>query len=214
MSSSQTPIHDIPVPCTWQPLSVCRGCGTDGKLMCRFAWRDMLNFFMIVLPFGVTSVAGIIHTGYGRYLPLWLAYSLLFFFVWEARVLCRHCPYWAEERAALRCHANYGVIKIWKYQTGPMSTWEKAQFIVGVLIWVCFPFPFLLLGQEYLLVLIGACAGVSGAFVLRRNVCSRCINFSCPMNTVPKKLVDEYLGRNPGMRAAWESAGYRPGKPG
>jgi hypothetical protein len=208
MSSQRTSIHNSPVPCTWQPLSVCQACQTNGKLMCRFDEKDLLNFFMIILPFGVTATAGTIRAGYGWYLLLWLAYSLFFFFVWEARVLCRHCPYWAEEGTILHCHANYGVIKIWKYHPGPMNKWEKTQFVIGVLLWVGFPFPFLFLGQEYLLALIGVSAAVSGAFILRKNVCTRCINLSCPLNAVPKQLVDIYLRRNPDMQAAWESSGY------
>jgi hypothetical protein len=38
----------------------------------------MAHFFMMVLPFGVTAIAGIIQAGYGWYLWLWLAYSLFF----------------------------------------------------------------------------------------------------------------------------------------
>jgi hypothetical protein len=202
-------IEDKPtLPCTWQPLTTCQTCQVEGKLMCRFDSKDLVNFFMIVLPFAVTAIAGTIQAGYGWYLFLWLAYSLFFFFVWEARVLCRHCPYWAEEGTTLHCHANYGVFKIWKYQPGPMSKWEKTQFIIGALMWICFPFPFLLLGQEYLLALIALSAAVSGTFILRVNVCTRCINFSCPMNAVPKQFVDAYLRRNPQIRAAWEASGY------
>jgi hypothetical protein len=197
-----------PLPCTWQPRARCQGCHADGKLMCRLDWKDMVHFFMIILPFGITAIAGTIRAGYGWYLLLWLAYSLFFFMVWEARVLCRHCPYWAETSSILRCHANYGVIKIWKYQPGPMSKVEKIQFVIGGLLWVGLPFLFLLLGREYLLALIGASAAISGTFLLRRNVCSRCINFSCPMNAVPKRLVGIYLRRNPEIQAAWEASGY------
>lgn len=181
--------------------------------MCRFEPRDMLHFFMIVLPFFVTGIAGTIRAGYGWYLLLWLAYSLFFFFVWEARVLCRHCPYWAGPGRVLRCHANYGVLKLWKYEPGPMSKAEKTQFVIGALVWAGFPFPFLLLGREYLLALIGASAVISGIFLLRRNVCSRCINFSCPLNSVPKQLVDAYLRRNPAIQTAWEQSGYRLEEP-
>lgn len=177
--------------------------------MCRFDRGDMLHFFMIVLPFFVTAIVGTILAGFGWYLLLWLAYSLFFFFVWEARVLCRHCPYWAGPGSMLRCHANYGVLKLWKYEPAPMSQAEKIQFGVGVLVWAGFPFPFLFLGQQYLLALIGLSAVLSGAFILKRNVCSRCINFSCPLNGVPKQAVDAYLRRNPQIREAWEKSGYR-----
>lgn len=34
------------------------------------------------------------------------------------------------------------------------------------------------------------------------------INFSCPLNTVEKRIVDEYLRRNPATREAWEKSGY------
>jgi hypothetical protein len=109
----------------------------------------------------------------------------------------------------LHCHANFGVYKLWKYQPGPMSRGEKIQFLVGALILLSYPFPFLLLAQEYLLVLIGLTTAISGIFILRKNVCSRCINFSCPLNAVPKLLVDAYLRRNPRIQAAWEASGYR-----
>ena len=72
----------------------------------------------------------------------------------------------------------------------------------------------MLLGQQYLLVLIGLVAVASGIYGVRRTACSRCLNFSCPANTVPKQTVDAYLRRNPGIRAAavkgtaWEASGY------
>lgn len=212
MSARASAKPDAPLPCTWQPEQNCQGCEARGSLMCRLEGRDMLQFFVIVLPFAVTAIAGTLRAGFGWALWLWLAYSLFFFLVWEARVLCRHCPFWAEPGKVLRCHANYGVIKIWKYQPGPMSPSEKAQFVAGALVWMGFPFPFILLGQEYLLAFITACAAVAGIVTLRISVCSRCVHFSCPMNAVPSPLVDEYLHRNPEIEAAWVESGYHPKK--
>lgn len=169
----------------------------------------MAGFFMNVLPFAVTAIAGVIVAGYGWYLLAWLAYSLFFFFVWEARVLCSHCPMWAEESRVLHCHANGGVVKIWPYRPGPMSRSEQVQFLVGAGMWAGFPFVFMLLGGEYLLALIGLVAVASGVYGVLRTACNRCLNFSCPGNTVPKEVVDDYLRRNPVMRAAWEASGYR-----
>ena len=53
----------------------------------------------------------------------------------------------------------------------------------------------------------------SGSFVitLRRFFCSKCVNFSCPLNTVSKPLVDSYLKNNDIMREAWVRSGYRLG---
>jgi lipoprotein signal peptidase len=204
----RTPSRNPSIPCTWQPLSGCKDCPIEGRLMCRFDPRDLVSFLMNALPFGVTSVAGMISAGYGWYLLPWLAYSLFFFFVWEARILCSHCPMWAEEGHILHCHANHGVVKIWKYRPGPMSRLEQVQFAAGALLWIGFPFTFLLLGQKYLLLLIGLATVASVIFGLRKTACGRCINFSCPMNTVPKRSVDAYLERNPDIRAAWEASGY------
>ena len=47
--------------------------------------------------------------------------------------------------------------------------------------------------------------------VLNTHVCTRCVNFSCPLNRVPKPEVDVYLERNAAMKKAWEKGGYHPG---
>jgi hypothetical protein len=112
----------------------------------------------------------------------------------------------------LRRHANYGVVKIWKYQPGTMSQAEKIQFAIGALIWLGFPFPFLMLGHEYSWAFIGLCTALSATFPLLRNVCGRCINTSCPRNSVPHALVNSYLGRNPEMPAAWKTSAHQQTK--
>jgi hypothetical protein len=71
------------------------------------------------------------------------------------------------------------------------------------------PFPFLIIGGQYVLALIALAGVVSFAFSLRKHVCTRCVNFSCPANGVPKEIIDAYLRRNPVMRRAWEESGYR-----
>ena len=196
-------------PCNFREPAECAGCALEGRLMCHYDVRDTVSFLMVGLPFFVTAAIGAIRAGYGWYLLLWLAYWLAFFFGWEARVLCSHCPMWAQEGRVLRCHANHGVIKFWRYRPGPMSKSEQAQFIVGALIWLGFPLVLTILGGEYLWAAAGLVAAISAAYNLRKVSCGRCINFSCPLNTVPKAEVDAYLRRNPAIRAAWEETGYR-----
>jgi hypothetical protein len=196
------------LPCNFGGDAICEDCSLSSRLMCHFEEKDSLNFFMFVLPFGVIAIAGTIVAGYGWYLFAWLAYSLLFFFGWEGRVLCSHCPMWAEESRVLHCHANYGVIKLWKYRPGPMSKAEQAQFLAGAFIWAGIPFIFLLLGGQYLLTGIGLVTVISGVYGVRKTACSRCVNFSCPGNTVPKPVVDAYLRRNAFIQEAWEARGY------
>ena len=52
-------------------------------------------------------------------------------------------------------------------------------------------------------------ASASFANTLKTFYCSQCVNFSCPLNTVPKATVDAYLRKNRVMREAWEQDGYQ-----
>jgi hypothetical protein len=187
--------------CTWQDVSRCIDCAIADTLNCRFDWGDLLYFLAGFLPPAIAVIAGMRRGGFGWYLVGWVGFMLFFFFVWEARILCSHCPYWAEDTRVLHCLANYGVIKIWPYHPEPMSTLEKAQFLAGAAIIALYPFPFLIIGGQYTLALI--------AFSLKKHVCTRCVNFSCPANGVPKEIVDAYLRRNPVMQRAWEESGYQ-----
>ncbi|HEC23748.1 MAG TPA: hypothetical protein ENI95_12620 [Chloroflexi bacterium] len=197
--------------CTWQPASACNGCSLSDDLDCRFKWGDLGYFMATFMPVGIPGVIGMIRAGFGWYLLGWLGYALFFFTVWEARVLCSHCPYYAEAGAILHCHANHGTPKIWRYRPEPMSTAEKVQFLVGTAILLGFPFPFLILGGAFGMALIVAAGVVSFIWSLKRQLCSRCVNFSCPLNSVPEEIVDEYLRRNPVMREAWEKSGWVTG---
>jgi hypothetical protein len=119
----------------------------SGTLMCRYTPIDLAGFLLGFLPFGTATFVGLLQGGYGWYLLGWLAYWLFFFFGWEARILCSHCPFWAEGGRVLHCHANYGVYKIWRFHPEPMSTLEKAQFMLGSAVFIGYPFVFLLFGE-------------------------------------------------------------------
>ena len=184
--------------CTNQPEMFCGNCSLSNNLMCRYDRRDTLHFFVLILPFFVASIGGMIKAGYGWWLFGWLAYMLFFFFVWEARVLCSHCPYWAEDSRILHCHANYGVIKIWRFHPEPMSKSERIQFIIGVSIFLIYPLVFCILGGQYLIAGIGFASAINFGYLLYRNICSRCVNFSCPLNNVPSELIKAYQEQNAG----------------
>ena len=55
-------------------------------------------------------------------------------------------------------------------------------------------------------------AGLQFLYILMYHFCSKCVNFYCPLNRVPKSMVDEYLARNPVMKEAWERSGYELGE--
>ena len=134
---------------------------------------------------------------------------LIFFEFWEIRILCSHCPYYAEKGRALHCIANWGSLKVWRYHPEPMSRAEKIQLFIGFIILGGYPFPFLVLGGRYILAALAAWGLLIFFWTLRKYTCSKCVNFSCPINRVPKNVVDEFLKRNPTMRKAWEEHGWK-----
>jgi hypothetical protein len=195
-------------PCTPQPAADCGDCGLTGRLMCKYDRSDTVHFFMIMMPFLIPAAAGAISGGLGVWLPGILGYGLFIFFGWDARVLCSHCLNWAAEGRMQRCHANYGVIKLWKFLPEPMSRSEQAQFLIGASLFIVFPLVILIIGRAYLPAIIALATAVSGFYLLRRNICARCISFSCPVNGVPKPLIDAYWRRAPEIRKLWMAQGF------
>jgi len=195
--------------CTWRPASECTGCSLGERLKCRFRMGDLLHFMGMFGAFAIPVIIGVIRGSYGWWLLGWFAFAMLFFNLWESRILCSHCPYYAEKGNTLHCIANYGSLKVWKYHPEPMNQAEKIQLWIGFAILVGYPFPFLLLGGQFAFAFM-ALWGVSLFFwTLYKYVCSQCVNFSCPLNHVPKETVDAYLRRNPTIRQAWEASGWR-----
>ena len=117
--------------------------------------------------------------------------------------MCSHCPHYAEEGSSLRCWANYGSPKIWKYRPGPMSPVEKVVFIAGLVVVFGYPLVyFIASGAWYLMVL---CFLLTAGFyvTLKRSFCSKCMNFACPLNAVPDPVRQEFWELNPVVGRAW-----------
>jgi hypothetical protein len=198
--------------CTWRPETACKECSLDGHLKCRFNPQHLLHFLGMFGVFAIPAFIGVIQSGYGWYLLGWVAFWLVFFELWEIRILCSHCPYYAEKGATLHCIANYGSLKAWKYDPRPMRRFEKAQLWIGFAILAGYPFPFMVLGGQYLWAVVAVWGLGMSFWTLREYTCSQCVNFSCPLNTVAKEVVDAYLERNPVMQQAWEESGWRIGE--
>ncbi len=192
--------------CAWRPASECADCSLADRLKCRFDRGDLLHFMATFAGFAIPAVIGVIQGGYGRYLLGWAAFLMVFFQLWEIRILCSHCPYYAERGRTLHCIANYGSFKAWKYHPEPIGKSETVQLIIGFVILGGYPFPFLLLGGQFAWAFVAAWGLFVFFWTLRKYTCSQCVNFSCFLNTVPQDVVDEYLERNPTMKEAWEKS--------
>ena len=195
--------------CTWDPDANCAHCKNQGLLRCRMDYAELTQFLLLSFNAFIPAVLGMILGGYATYLTGYAAFWVFFFGFFEIRILCSHCPFYAERGFVLHCLANYGSPKFWKYRPEPLNRLEKVALLAGIAVVFGYPLPFLILGRQYVLLAITAYAMLLWFFIMRRNACSKCVNFSCPFNCVPKRVVDEYLRCNEVMRAAWEASGYR-----
>lgn len=195
--------------CSSESETDCKNCNGEKELNCRFSFTKLFQFYGLFLPFAIPAIIGVRQSGYSSYLLGWVIMAVVFFGFWEIYILCRHCPYYALKGLTIKCIANYGCPKFWRYQPGPISKSKKIQLVIGFFIMSGYPFIFMILGRQYLLFVIS----LIGLFFffggLLKFKCTKCINFSCVFNRVPDKKVNAYLKRNPVMAKAWEDAGWK-----
>ena len=217
--------------CTWNDQADCQNCNIYGDLACKWNKKLLIGFHGIAWPPVITSIIGMVVVGFlaGMWWPLYsyAIYFFLMFGVFEIRFLCSHCPYYAEEGKILHCLANHGSYKFWSYHPEPMNKFEK-YMMYFLIVTTFFVFPLSAMGygigylainySEYglisLLGLIGiAIANIASAttftLTLKTFYCTNCVNFSCPLNSVSKQVIDEYLKINPIMRETWEKSGWQ-----
>ncbi len=123
--------------------TTCEGCPAGQLVHCHFRGRDLAHFLSMMLPAFVTGGAGIARVGWVWLVP-WAAIAVGYFGFLEIRVMCSHCPHYAEPGTSLKCWANYGAPKLWAYRPGPMSHAERFWFAAGMVAVLAYPLDFLL----------------------------------------------------------------------
>ncbi|MFX1275862.1 MAG: hypothetical protein ACFFBP_05245 [Promethearchaeota archaeon] len=201
--------------CIWKDQLECGDCELNEKLFCRPKLKYMIYFttpfFIGIIPvaLGMLISANIELLWKIIFFTGWIGYSIFFFFIWESRMVCNHCPYYAnDEQKTLHCPIDRGKLKTGKYNPGPLSKSEKIQFIIGVSILVGYPFPFLIIFNLFIPLIIYIAAIASWLIILQFKICTDCVNFACVLNRVPKSIRSEFMNRNPIIKKAWEEEGY------
>ncbi|MFX1297314.1 MAG: hypothetical protein ACFFD2_20975 [Promethearchaeota archaeon] len=201
--------------CIWKDPLVCSNCYLNGKLHCHTQAKYSVYFAIGFLAALIPALIGIFFSGFQiniliTIIVVWIIYSLFFFCGWESRILCSHCPYYANDnQKTLHCAINKGAYKISKFHPEPMKKSEKIQFIIGAGILIGYPIPFLIIGKQFLMLIFTLIGIGIWIIIIQIKVCPVCINFSCPLNRVSKDLVNEFLRLNPRIRDAWEKTGYK-----
>jgi len=180
----------------------CIDCPARDNIHCHFSIRALLHFYVIAFPPFLLGAAGIYHVKWWLLVP-WLAIIVSYFGFIEIRVMCSHCPHYAESGSTLRCWANYGSPKIWRYRPGPMTLVEKIVFLGGFVIVWGYPLFFLVLIPQWFLLVLYILT-VAGFFMtLKIYLCAQCMNFACPLNSVKDKTRRLFFERNPEIARAW-----------
>jgi hypothetical protein len=191
-----------------KPLSTCSatacdGCPVQHSLQCHFGGKELGRFMLIALPPFIIGGIGIAQLS-AWYLIPWIALCMSYFGLIEIRVMCSHCPHYAEPgTSSLKCWANYGSPKLWKYRPGPMSTGEKIVFFAGLIPIAGYPLAFLLIGTQWLLLALFALTSAGMGTLMSTLMCNHCMNFACPLNRVEQPVRDDFFSRNPIVAKAW-----------
>lgn len=215
--------------CTLDKNHDCKKCSIKDQVKCNKASnKDTLFFYGILIPLFIASFAILItagvYTGTWWPVPLNILFWLVYQLYNEVVVHCTHCPFWDEDSDTIHCMVNCGIAKPrWKwfkkylkYNPAPYSLKEKIILNFFNYFSVFFPVSIMIYTliniQNTIIYTISAVYLIILAnfnFLLKKHHCSYCLNFDCPLNKVPKKVVDEYLRKNPYIKDAWEKNGYK-----
>lgn len=180
----------------------CDDCKIKKTLHCHFHLKDLIHFLLIALPPFLLGGWGIYNVS-AWWLILWIIFVIAFFGFIEIRVMCSHCPHYAESPTSLKCWANYGSPKLWKYRPGPMIIVEKAIFFTGFIIVWGYPLLFMIIYKQIFLMIIYLISTGGFFMTLKIFMCSQCMNFACPLNSVDEKIRDQFFKKNPSVAEAW-----------
>jgi len=166
-----------------------------------------MRFFGIAFPPIILGGIGIMKVNPWLVLP-WLGLIVGYFVFVEIRVMCSHCPHYAEPGTRiLQCWANYGAPKLWKYRPGPMTRTENIIFIAGLVVVAGYPLAFLIADAQWLFLGVFAISLGAMAILMGHLMCARCMNFACPFNQVDQSVREAFFARNPVVRHGWNADG-------
>ena len=190
-------------PITTCTRSTCEDCSLLHSIHCHFSGKDLAKFFGAAFPVLILGGIGVYRLGFWVFLP-WFLFIFSYFGFIEIRVMCSHCPHYAEPGNSLQCWANYGSPRLWRFRPGPMSGMEKVIFFAGLLVIFGFPIFASLSQLSWLLGILYAAAVVGGYMFMRKFMCSQCMNFACPLNLVDEGRKAAFFKINPEYAAGWE----------
>ncbi len=194
---------DPTTPIATCAAATCKDCPVAEKIHCHFKSKDLVHFLLISLPGFIIGGAAIFSFSPWA-LAIYMGIVIGFFGFLEIRVMCSHCPHYAEGGSTLTCWANHGSLKLWKYRPGPMTRAETLWFLAGLTVVGVYPLPFFILTKAWLLLILYVLTSSAFMVTLKIFLCSKCMNFACPFNSVDKVTRELFLMRNPAVAKFWK----------
>ncbi len=193
---------DPSVPIATCTSTDCKNCSSSDSVHCHFRPVELIHFLLMALPSFLIGGAAAYTQG-PAHLFIWIGIIIGYFGFIEIRVMCSHCPHYAEEGSTLTCWANHGSPKLWKYRPGPMSVMEKIVFLGGFVIVWGYPLPFFVVTGLWFLLALYILTTTGFFLTLKMFLCSQCMNFACPLNGVSESARLQFFERNPIVATAW-----------
>jgi len=182
----------------------CQDCDVKNAVNCHFNKRQLTTFLLFSLPIMLLGSFGAYVYSIWAVVVQWMLYFVYFGFI-EIRTMCSHCPHYGEPSIkSLKCWANYGAPKLWKYRPGPMSYWEKFVFLMGMATIVLFPLVMTILAASYIIAGVYFAVVIFGYIMLETHLCNHCFNFACPLNRVKRDIRRKFRSKNPSIKDAWD----------
>ncbi|MBW1797454.1 MAG: hypothetical protein JRJ21_03395 [Deltaproteobacteria bacterium] len=158
---------------------------TELKKQHRFI--DFLYWNMVVALPIVTACIGIFKASL-----IWMIFYIIVCIGLVAmiyRFYCTHCPHYIQGANTTRCMFFWGIPKYFESKPGPLSLFEKTVSFAAPIIMILIPLYWLILQPGLLAIYVLSLAVLVAT--IRRNECSRCIYFHCPVNCVPEDIKDQ-----------------------
>jgi len=99
---------------------------------------------------------------------------------------CTHCPHYTREGKTTKCMFVWWMPKFFQRRPGSLGFLDKGITFIASLAVIIFPLYWLF--QQPGLLVIFILSLIVFLVTIRRNECSRCIYFDCPVNKVAEDL--------------------------
>lgn len=118
---------------------------------------------------------------------------VILFVLLQSRILCSHCPVYADKKRTVKCWGNISNIRLWQINPGPMTDREKLLLRLIFFLFYGYPLIFILFQHKWGWLFLYGITFMVLSFAMKRLLCAKCLNFVCPFNSVDAELKERMI---------------------